>query len=75
MLMRLLLLIVVVVVVTMVVRRARVTRSSDARPPARETKTMRCAHCAVYFPSSEAVVKDGRNYCSRPHAERARART
>jgi uncharacterized protein len=27
-----------------------------------------CAHCGIYFPSSEAVRADGRDYCSPAHA-------
>ena len=27
-----------------------------------------CAHCGIYFPSSEAVTADGRDYCSPAHA-------
>ncbi|WLI88428.1 PP0621 family protein [Massilia sp. R2A-15] len=26
-----------------------------------------CAHCGVYFPASEAVHADGRDYCSPAH--------
>lgn len=26
-----------------------------------------CAHCHVYFPASEAVQADGRDYCSPGH--------
>jgi uncharacterized protein len=26
-----------------------------------------CAHCGVYFPASEAVRADGRDYCSPAH--------
>jgi uncharacterized protein len=26
-----------------------------------------CAHCGVYFPASEAVRADGRDYCSPGH--------
>ena len=28
-----------------------------------------CARCGVYFPSSEAVRADGRDYCSPAHAQ------
>jgi uncharacterized protein len=30
-----------------------------------------CAHCGVYFPSSEAVRADGRDYCGTAHAREA----
>jgi uncharacterized protein len=29
-----------------------------------------CAQCGVYFPSSEAVTVDGRDYCSPAHAHK-----
>ena len=28
-----------------------------------------CAHCGIYFPSSEAVRAGGRDYCSPAHAQ------
>ena len=30
-----------------------------------------CAHCGVYFPASEAVRADGRDYCGTAHAREA----
>jgi uncharacterized protein len=30
-----------------------------------------CAHCGIYFPSSEAVRVDGRDYCGTAHAREA----
>lgn len=30
-----------------------------------------CAHCGVYFPSSEAVRAEGRDYCGTAHAREA----
>jgi uncharacterized protein len=30
-----------------------------------------CAHCGLYFPSSEAVHEGGRDYCSQAHARQA----
>jgi uncharacterized protein len=30
-----------------------------------------CAHCQVYFPASEAVVRGELNYCSVEHADAA----
>jgi uncharacterized protein len=30
-----------------------------------------CAACGMYFPSSEAVRVDGRDYCSQAHARQA----
>lgn len=34
-----------------------------------EAETMLCcAHCAIYYPASENVRSDGRDYCSTAHA-------
>jgi uncharacterized protein len=41
-------------------------RPDPQQPPAVESMT-RCAHCGVYFPSSEAVRADGLDYCSPAH--------
>lgn len=30
-----------------------------------------CAHCQVYFPASEVVVRDQQNFCCSEHAEQA----
>ena len=30
-----------------------------------------CAHCGIYFPASEAVRDDGRDYCGTAHAREA----
>jgi uncharacterized protein len=35
-----------------------------------EAETMLgCAHCGVFFPASEAVRRDGRDYCGQAHAQ------
>ena len=40
----------------------------QAPPPAGEIEAMaQCAHCGMYFPSSEAVRADGLDYCSPGH--------
>jgi uncharacterized protein len=37
-------------------------------PPEVTSEPMaRCDHCGVYFPASEAVRADGRDYCSPAH--------
>ncbi|GAB3463200.1 hypothetical protein GCM10027321_25640 [Massilia terrae] len=55
-------------------------REAAPRPPARrapgpapaaqaEAESMACcAHCGMYFPASEAVRADGRDFCSPAHA-------
>jgi uncharacterized protein len=40
------------------------------RPPrgeAQPEKMTSCAHCGLYFPASEAVSADGRDYCCPAH--------
>jgi uncharacterized protein len=40
-----------------------------AQPRVEESEPMTsCAHCGIYFPASEAVHEDGRDYCSQAHA-------
>jgi uncharacterized protein len=39
------------------------------QPRVQETERMSsCAQCGMYFPASEAVRVDGRDYCSQAHA-------
>jgi uncharacterized protein len=39
---------------------------------AKQAETMlSCAHCQVYFPASEAVLRGELNYCSVEHADAA----
>ena len=70
--------IALVVLVVMAIRaklRAEIRRSAAARredqpqaPSAANAEAMaRCAHCHVYFPSSEAVRADGLDYCCPAH--------
>lgn len=44
-------------------------RSGSADAPAAETLTelVECAHCGVLLPQSEALLAEGRTYCSREH--------
>jgi uncharacterized protein len=72
---RLLFWIALAIVVVMAIRsklrqHAPKTPAAGPRRPARElaAETMTsCAHCGVYFPASEAVRADGRDYCSPAH--------
>jgi uncharacterized protein len=74
MLTRLLVLVLVVAIVMVVTRRARRRVEPPPRASSVQTKTLRCAHCAVYFPQGEAVMRGGRSYCSHAHADRAHAK-
>jgi uncharacterized protein len=43
--------------------------AARAQPQVQETERMTsCAQCGMYFPASEAVRVDGRDYCSQAHA-------
>lgn len=44
---------------------------APARPaaPALPLEMVRCAHCGVHLPSSEAIQADGRPYCSPAHRD------
>jgi uncharacterized protein len=43
--------------------------SARAQPRVEESERMTsCAHCGIFFPASEAVHEDGRDYCSQAHA-------
>jgi uncharacterized protein len=48
-------------------------RSQSLKPPPRETKTaedmVKCAHCGVNLPRSEAFMSKGEFYCSREHQQ------
>jgi uncharacterized protein len=82
--MRALFWIALVVLVVMAIRsklRAAATRSASHDAGARRTTTTttepaeiesepmtRCEFCGVYFPASEAVRAEGRDYCSPAHA-------
>jgi uncharacterized protein len=45
-----------------------------AQPRVAESERMSsCAHCGIYFPSSEAVHEGGREYCSQAHARQTAA--
>ena len=54
------------------VRRSQMEAQQQSQRPAQpqpaEIEAMaQCAHCGVYFPSSEAVRADGLDYCSPGH--------
>jgi len=73
MLLRLLLVVVLAVIALAWLRHWRSRRDAGPRVKVIDRQTTRCAHCAVYFPRAEAVVRDGQTYCSAAHAERERA--
>lgn len=72
MLVRLFLGLIVIVAVIALLRHARRRFDAPRAKPALDQKTAQCAQCGVYFPRHEAVVEEGRTYCTKQHAERAR---
>ena len=40
---------------------------ADAAPPALESM-VRCAHCGIHLPRSEALLQNGQTWCSAEHA-------
>ena len=56
----------------MAAARARpVSPPPAARPARRRRRAMvRCAHCGIHLPRSEALLQNGRTWCSADHAQR-----
>jgi uncharacterized protein len=50
-------------------------RTVDAQPvppaPLGVARMVRCAHCDVHLPESDALLSQGRHYCSAAHREAA----
>ena len=66
---RLLVLIVLVVLAVWFIRRAlRRLQPGDKQPLVKESELVRCAHCGVHLPRSEARQAEGILYCSEEHA-------
>ena len=72
MLVRLILGLIVIVVVIAFMRHARRRFDAPRAQPALDQKTAQCVQCGVYFPRQEAVIEEGRTYCTKLHAERGR---
>ena len=70
MLARLVLLVLVAIAATLLWRRVRVQLRRPSRPRTIDAKTVQCAHCQVYLPRPDAVLRDGRSFCSAEHAAR-----
>lgn len=72
---KILLLIVILFVVVMVYRAYKRVQSRPESPPAPtdQVETMvRCAHCGVNLPRSEAILSQGDFYCCPEHQQRGR---
>jgi len=67
---RILLLFVLVAIVILVIRRLK--RSSSRAQTGKRTTTGRmvqCAACGIYLPEQEAIVHQGKYYCSPSHRD------
>lgn len=65
---RLLVLIVLVVLAVWFIRRALRRLQPGDKPLVKEGELVRCAHCGVHLPRSEARQAEGVLYCSEDHA-------
>jgi uncharacterized protein len=65
---RLLVLIVLVVLAVWFIRRALRRLQPGDKPLVKEGELVRCAHCGVHLPRSEARQAEGILYCSEEHA-------
>jgi uncharacterized protein len=68
----LLVLIVVVVVLALMFGRRRGGGASASRAPRGPEGMVRCAHCGIHLPRSEALLQGGRTYCCAGHLEQDR---
>ena len=72
--------IVIIIAVLCVARiAARMAAARDARPVSRRpsrppspaaAQRHGCAHCGIHLPRSEALLQNGRTWCSADHAQR-----
>jgi uncharacterized protein len=65
---RLLVLIVLAVLAVWFIRRALRRLQPGEKPLVKDGELVRCAHCGVHLPRSEARQADGILYCSEEHA-------
>lgn len=73
-LVRLLLIIAIVWLVLVLARRLLDSgrRIAEQRKPRLTENMVRCERCGLHVPESEAVRRDGHNYCSPAHRDAAR---
>nr|WP_220805526.1 PP0621 family protein [Achromobacter sp. UMC46] len=70
------LIIAVLFVARIAARMAAAKQAGDAQPRARRNQPapaapesmVRCAHCGIHLPRSEAVLQNGLTWCSAEHA-------
>jgi uncharacterized protein len=73
--MRILFLIAAIVIVFMIARtllRRPKSIKRDERKPLGAEKMVRCDHCGLHVPEHEAILDQGRRYCSPEHQQQDR---
>lgn len=72
---KLLLLIVVLAAVFFIWKGTRIAKPKPPEPKsaAPVERMVRCAHCGVFLPLSEAVARADEHYCCEQHANQGRA--
>ena len=71
---RLILLVLVVALLVWYLRRDEEKEPSGDKPAAGRGELVRCAHCGVHLPRSEALAVDGAYFCDAEHARRGSGR-
>lgn len=65
--------IVLALVIWLIYRMVRrmLAKPGSAKPasPQSGTNMVRCAHCGIHIPETEALFRDGHPYCSETHRE------
>lgn len=66
---RYLLLILAIAGAVWIIRHLRRARPPESTPPVTGERMVRCAHCGVHLPESEALRRNDQYFCSRRHLE------
>ena len=67
---KILLLVVIALVVYTVIKRYQQSLKAPAAPPARPAEDMvKCAHCHVNLPRSDALITQGEFFCTTEHQQ------
>ena len=69
--MKLLLLVIPALLIWWILRLLRAPAPAREKRKPRVESMVACEKCGLHVPESEAIVKDGKPYCSREHADGA----
>ncbi|WP_457673247.1 PP0621 family protein [Thiolapillus sp.] len=67
--MKLISLIVAVLLIWWIIRTLNRSRAMDHRQP-RIRNMLPCTHCGLHVPEDEAIMRQGKAYCCREHADK-----